>query len=98
MQEWFRKKLSLTLHLLISKEPKCGNVRLLCQGAGVGFRNNLHKGSIQLVFVFHSIIVKLKEHEEFFPVFHSFILELLQTLGKNKLYSQSTNQESVKLK
>ncbi|XP_077082291.1 centrosomal protein of 70 kDa isoform X2 [Siphateles boraxobius] len=27
-----------------------------------------------------SIIVKLKEHEEFFPVFHSFILELLQTL------------------
>lgn len=45
-----------------------------------------------------SIIVKLKEHEEFFPVFHSFILELLQTLGENKLYSQSTNQESVKLK
>uniref|UniRef100_A0A8C1ABV0 Centrosomal protein of 70 kDa n=2 Tax=Cyprinus carpio TaxID=7962 RepID=A0A8C1ABV0_CYPCA len=27
-----------------------------------------------------SIIVKLKEHEEFFPVFHSFILELLRTL------------------
>ncbi|XP_056303849.1 centrosomal protein of 70 kDa [Danio aesculapii] len=27
-----------------------------------------------------SIIMKLKEHEEFFPVFHSFMLELLQTL------------------
>ncbi|XP_016295822.1 centrosomal protein of 70 kDa isoform X1 [Sinocyclocheilus anshuiensis] len=37
-----------------------------------------------------SIIVKLKEHEEFFPVFHSFILELLQTLGENKLHSHST--------
>ncbi|XDV22651.1 hypothetical protein PO909_027500 [Leuciscus waleckii] len=36
-----------------------------------------------------SIIVKLKEHEEFFPVFHSFILELLQTLGETKLYSYS---------
>ncbi|XP_043079156.1 centrosomal protein of 70 kDa isoform X10 [Puntigrus tetrazona] len=27
-----------------------------------------------------SIILKLKDHEEFFPVFHTFILELLQTL------------------
>ncbi|TRZ00783.1 hypothetical protein DNTS_034754 [Danionella cerebrum] len=32
-----------------------------------------------------SIIVKLKEHEEFFPVFHSFILELLRTLGVTTL-------------
>lgn len=53
---------------------------------------------VGVCIVFHSIIVKLKEHEEFFPVFHSFILELLQTLGENKLYSLSTRQESVKLK
>ncbi|XP_067271807.1 centrosomal protein of 70 kDa isoform X2 [Pseudorasbora parva] len=32
-----------------------------------------------------SIIVKLKEHEEFFPVFHSFIMELLQTLDVSTL-------------
>ncbi|XP_051549802.1 centrosomal protein of 70 kDa isoform X4 [Myxocyprinus asiaticus] len=32
-----------------------------------------------------SIIVKLKEHDEFFPVFHSFILELLQTLNVQNL-------------
>nr|XP_055074192.1 centrosomal protein of 70 kDa-like [Misgurnus anguillicaudatus] len=32
-----------------------------------------------------SIIIKLKEHEEFFPAFHSFILELLQTLDVQSL-------------
>uniref|UniRef100_A0A3B4EDM5 Centrosomal protein of 70 kDa n=1 Tax=Pygocentrus nattereri TaxID=42514 RepID=A0A3B4EDM5_PYGNA len=30
-----------------------------------------------------SIIVKLKEHEEFFPAFHSLVLELLQVLGRH---------------
>ncbi|XP_053085443.1 centrosomal protein of 70 kDa isoform X2 [Pangasianodon hypophthalmus] len=32
-----------------------------------------------------SIIVKLKEHEEFFPAFHSLVLELLNTLGAESL-------------
>lgn len=32
-----------------------------------------------------SIILKLKEHEEFFPAFHSFMLELLQTLDVQTL-------------
>ncbi|XP_056121832.1 centrosomal protein of 70 kDa isoform X3 [Rhinichthys klamathensis goyatoka] len=45
-----------------------------------------------------SIIVKLKEHEEFFPVFHSFILELLQTLGETKLYSCSTRVSQTQMK
>jgi len=51
-------------------------------------------GVFIVTFVFNSIIVKLKEHEEFFPVFHSFILELLQTLGETKLYSCSTSQSN----
>ncbi len=51
--------------------------------------------TVGVCIVFHSIIVKLKEHEEFFPVFHSFILELLQTLGENKLYSQSNWNEQL---
>ncbi|XP_067252062.1 centrosomal protein of 70 kDa isoform X4 [Chanodichthys erythropterus] len=45
-----------------------------------------------------SIIVKLKEHEEFFPVFHSFILQLLQTLGETKLYSCSTRVSQTQMK
>ncbi|KAM9493351.1 centrosomal protein of 70 kDa isoform 2-T2 [Clarias gariepinus] len=32
-----------------------------------------------------SIIVKLREHEEFFPAFHSLVLELLNTLGAESL-------------
>ncbi|KAI5088975.1 centrosomal protein of 70 kDa isoform X2 [Silurus meridionalis] len=32
-----------------------------------------------------SIIVKLKEHEEFFPAFHSLVLDLLNTLGAESL-------------
>ncbi|XP_066513917.1 centrosomal protein of 70 kDa-like isoform X1 [Hoplias malabaricus] len=32
-----------------------------------------------------SIIVKLKEHEEFFPAFHSFVLQLLQILDADSL-------------
>ncbi|KAF4093421.1 hypothetical protein AMELA_G00001960 [Ameiurus melas] len=32
-----------------------------------------------------SIIVKLKEHEEFFPAFNSLVLELLNTLGAESL-------------
>ncbi|KAK2906825.1 hypothetical protein Q8A67_005810 [Cirrhinus molitorella] len=43
-------------------------------GAGQELHSLLESSDIE------SIIVKLKEHEEFFPVFHSFILELLQTL------------------
>ncbi|XP_043079145.1 centrosomal protein of 70 kDa isoform X3 [Puntigrus tetrazona] len=58
-------------------------------------RNHLNK---KAPFVFRSIILKLKDHEEFFPVFHTFILELLQTLGEKKLYSHSARQESVKRK
>ncbi|XP_075993176.1 centrosomal protein of 70 kDa isoform X2 [Genypterus blacodes] len=32
-----------------------------------------------------TIIVKLKQHEEFFPVFHSLLKDILQTLGVNRL-------------
>lgn len=34
-----------------------------------------------ILCLFVSIIVKLKEHEEFFPAFNSLVLELLNTLG-----------------
>ncbi|XP_030006478.1 centrosomal protein of 70 kDa isoform X2 [Sphaeramia orbicularis] len=32
-----------------------------------------------------SIIMKVKQHEEFFPAFHSLVVELLQTLGVSRL-------------
>lgn len=32
--------------------------------------------------MFFSIIIKVKQHEEFFPAFHALITEILQTLGK----------------
>ncbi|XP_017314533.1 centrosomal protein of 70 kDa isoform X1 [Ictalurus punctatus] len=50
---------------------------------GYGFNQNplelLGTGDID------SIIVKLKEHEEFFPAFNSLVLELLNTLGAESL-------------
>lgn len=30
-----------------------------------------------------SIIVKVKQHEEFFPAFHALVLDILHTLGKH---------------
>lgn len=30
-----------------------------------------------------SIIVKVKQHEEFFPAFHALVLDILQTLGND---------------
>lgn len=42
-----------------------------------------------------SIIIKLKEHEEFFPAFHSFILELLQILGEAKHFIHISLRNTV---
>lgn len=36
-----------------------------------------------------SIILKVKEHEEFFPAFYFLVQELLQTLGKETLPSNN---------
>ncbi|XP_056615573.1 LOW QUALITY PROTEIN: centrosomal protein of 70 kDa [Triplophysa dalaica] len=43
-----------------------------------------------------SIIIKLKEHEEFFPAFHSFILELLETLDVQNLDNVLPTLRSLK--
>lgn len=42
-----------------------------------------------------SIIVKLREHEEFFPAFHSLVLELLHTLGMNSLSLSHTHEQEM---
>lgn len=34
------------------------------------------------LLLFSSIIVKVKQHEEFFPAFHALIMDILHTLGK----------------
>lgn len=40
------------------------------------------KLSVNCAFFFKSIIIKLEEHEEFFPAFQAFTNELLEILGK----------------
>lgn len=35
------------------------------------------------LLLFFSILLKVKQHEEFFPAFHGLATQLLQTLGKN---------------
>lgn len=42
-----------------------------------------------LFFCLHSIIVKLKQYEEFFPAFHALTVDILQTLGKLLEHSDS---------
>lgn len=37
---------------------------------------------IAYLICLHSIIVKLKQHEEFFPAFHALTVDILRTLGK----------------
>lgn len=37
---------------------------------------------VPYLFSLHSIIVKLKQHADFFPAFHGLTLDILQTLGK----------------
>uniref|UniRef100_H2SPN9 Centrosomal protein of 70 kDa n=1 Tax=Takifugu rubripes TaxID=31033 RepID=H2SPN9_TAKRU len=40
---------------------------------------------IAYLFCLHSILVKLKQHEEFFPAFHALTVDILQTLGVGHL-------------
>lgn len=47
---------------------------------------------IPYLFCLHSIIVKLKQHEEFFPAFHDLTVDILQTLGKLLEHSDSLNR------
>lgn len=46
---------------------------------------------IPYLFCLHSIIVKLKQHEEFFPAFHALTVDILETLGKLLEHSNSLN-------
>lgn len=46
---------------------------------------------IPYLFCLHSIIVKLKQHKEFFPAFHDLTVDILQTLGKILQHSDSFN-------
>ena len=43
----------------------------------------------QTVHSFCSVIVKVKEHEEFFPAFHSLVTQLMLTLGKLHTIAQN---------
>ena len=36
---------------------------------------------------FSSIIIKVKQHDEFFPAFHALITDVLHTLGKQLAFS-----------
>ncbi|KAM4602166.1 centrosomal protein of 70 kDa [Polymixia lowei] len=45
-----------------------------------------------------SIILKVKEHEEFFPAFHSLVMDLLQTLGVSCLDDIVPALRSLKLR
>ncbi|XP_029924274.1 centrosomal protein of 70 kDa [Myripristis murdjan] len=45
-----------------------------------------------------SVIVKVKQHDEFFPAFHSLVLELLQTLGVSRLDDIVPALSSLKLR
>uniref|UniRef100_UPI003AAD46F8 centrosomal protein of 70 kDa isoform X1 n=1 Tax=Centroberyx gerrardi TaxID=166262 RepID=UPI003AAD46F8 len=44
-----------------------------------------------------SIIIKVKQHEDFFPAFHSLVMELLQTLGVSHLDDIVPALRSLKL-
>ncbi|XP_070786905.1 centrosomal protein of 70 kDa [Enoplosus armatus] len=55
-----------------------------------GFRDLLADADID------SIVVKVKQHEEFFPAFHALIMEMLQTLGVSHLDDILPALESLK--
>lgn len=53
----------------------------------VGLPDGSCSGLLQSLLLFFSIIMKVKQHEEFFPAFHALVTGILQTLGKfNQLY------------
>ncbi|CAL8308942.1 unnamed protein product [Merluccius merluccius] len=60
--------------------------------SGVQFHGLLAEGDID------SIIVKVKEHEEFFPAFHSLVTKLMQTLEVGGLDDVLPAVTSLKLK
>jgi hypothetical protein len=68
--------------IIVDNEVSFGGAKFSIIDANCNF-------NCKTVYSFCSIIVKVKEHEEFFPAFRSLATQLMLTLGKLPMTAQS---------